>query len=107
LGITGAKMMTPTAATEALLELPVLHLKLELRPDQESMDSIALNNGSPNLKGMACLHVLNHGVGTQLMNGTGRMTSRYAYNKSSIVMTEDKRKAGSSTIETGLVWYTD
>jgi hypothetical protein len=43
-------MTTPTAATKALLELPVLHLKLKLRPDQESMDSIILDNGSPPLK---------------------------------------------------------
>lgn len=99
--IIGAKMMTPTAATEALLELPVQHSNLKLRPDQESMDSIVLDNGSPNLKGMVCLHVLKHGVGAQPMKGTDRITPRYVYNKSLIVMTEGKWKVGSCTIETG------
>jgi hypothetical protein len=86
-GITQAKMMTPTAATKALLEFPVLHLKLKLRPGQESMDSTVLGNGDPNLKGW---YVLKHGVGIQPMNGTDRITPRYAYNKSSIVMIEGK-----------------
>jgi hypothetical protein len=94
-------MMTPTGATEAHLELSVLHLKFKLRPDQESMDSTVLDNGSPNMKGLVCLHVLKHPAGTQPINRTDRITTRYAYNKSSIAMTEGKRKAGSCTTETG------
>jgi hypothetical protein len=79
--------MTPTVATKALLEFPVLHLKLKLRPDQESMDSTVLDNGSRNLKGMGCPEAW---CRTQPMNGTDRITPRYAYNKSSIVMIEGK-----------------
>jgi hypothetical protein len=50
LGITGAITMAPTAATEVLLGLLPLHLKME--DESEFIDSVAMNSGSPDPYGM-------------------------------------------------------
>jgi hypothetical protein len=47
--LAGAMRSMPTAAVEVLLRLPPLHLKLGAEAQEEFTDSIAVDNGSPNL----------------------------------------------------------
>jgi hypothetical protein len=60
LGITGAMRTTPTAATEVLLGLPPLHLKIEAEATVGITDSVAMSSGGPN----------NYGMGIQAQLGT-------------------------------------
>jgi hypothetical protein len=91
LGITGAMRTTPIHATEVLLRLSPLHMKLEAKFKQEYTHTYSGHRNLISSKIQARLHISENGQRTHLVDGDWQNDNeRHAYNKASTIRFPDR-----------------
>jgi hypothetical protein len=103
--------MTPTVASEVLLELPPLHLQLEAEAKTGEYRLNCNTQWKPRLDGFGHICIIRNMKKEPILRmGTNKMTMSYAYDKSFTVRFPNRFewKDGLKTDKKGrLIWNTD